>query len=57
MYIWDNNYLVYRYPDIRPLVANSFLKGAVIGLGIVNLIIGIQEIFRIRIAPRKYSAQ
>jgi hypothetical protein len=57
MYLWDNNYLVYRFPDLRPLVANFFLKGAVIGLGIVNLIIGIQELFNIRAAPRKYSTR
>ena len=55
MYLWDNNYLVYRYPDLRPLVTNYFLKGAVIGLGIVNLVIGFQEIHRIRVSSRKYS--
>jgi len=42
--IWDNNYLLYRYPLIRPIVANAFLKGAVVGVGIVNILIGIQEI-------------
>ncbi len=45
--IWENNYLLYRFPRLRPVVANSFLKGAVLGLGIVNILIGIQEIVRI----------
>jgi hypothetical protein len=29
-------------------MANPFLKGAVFGLGVVNLIIGIQEIVRLQ---------
>jgi hypothetical protein len=45
---WENNYLLYLYPQIRPLVANSFFKGFVVGLGIVNFIIGIHEIVQIR---------
>jgi hypothetical protein len=42
--IWENNYMIYLYPQIRPIIANSFLKGAVLGMGILNLIIGVQEI-------------
>jgi hypothetical protein len=45
---WENNYLVYLYPQIRPLVANPFLKGFVLGLGIVNFLIGIHEIVQIK---------
>ena len=41
---WDNNPIVFAYPYIRPIVSNSFLKGAVLGLGIVNLTIGFEEI-------------
>ena len=46
--IWENNYLLYRFPHFRGVVANPFLKGAVLGLGIVNIFIGIQEIVRVR---------
>ncbi len=48
MRIWENNYLLYLYPGVRPIVANSFLKGGVLGLGIVNILIGIQELARLR---------
>ena len=51
--IWENNYLLYRFPDFRPVVANAFLKGAVLGLGIVNIVIGIQEIGFFARRPRK----
>ena len=42
--LWDNNYLLYLYPQIRPVVANPFFKGAVLGLGIANIMIGLDEI-------------
>jgi hypothetical protein len=48
MRLWENNYLLYRYPQFRPILTNSFLKGGVLGLGIVNILIGIQEIVRLR---------
>jgi hypothetical protein len=46
--IWDNNYLIYKLPALRPVVVNPFLKGAVLGLGIVNILIGIQEVVQFR---------
>ncbi len=46
--IWENNYLVYLYPKLRLIVANPFFKGAVLGLGIVNILIGFQEISHLR---------
>jgi len=48
MKIWDNNYLLYLYPQFRPLVTNPFFKGFVLGLGIANIAIGIHEIAQIR---------
>ncbi len=50
--IWENNYLIYLYPKLRLVVANPFFKGAVLGLGIVNLLIGIQEIAYLRTNDR-----
>jgi hypothetical protein len=54
---WENNYLLYIYPQIQPIVANSFFKGAVLGLGIVNILIGIQEIVRFRKTTRDWPHQ
>jgi hypothetical protein len=42
--LWDSNYLLYLYPKIRLVVANPFFKGAVLGLGIANIMIGFDEI-------------
>jgi hypothetical protein len=55
--IWDNNYLLYLFPHFRPLLANAFLKGAVLGLGIVNILIGIQEIVRFKKNSRNYFSK
>jgi hypothetical protein len=54
MQIWENNYLVFQFPELRPFISNPFLKGAVLGLGIVNIIIGIQELAHFRKASRTY---
>jgi hypothetical protein len=45
---WENNYLLYLYPRFRPLVANPFLKGFVMGLGFANILIGIYEVAQLR---------
>jgi hypothetical protein len=41
---WENNYLLFLCPQIQPLVSNPFFKGAVLGLGIANILIGIHQI-------------
>ena len=48
MSFWDTNYLTYQYPQILPVITNPFFKGAVLGLGIVNLMTGINEIVHIK---------
>jgi hypothetical protein len=42
--IWENNGLLYLYPQLLPIISNPFLKGAVLGLGIDNILIGISEV-------------
>jgi hypothetical protein len=49
---WENNSIVLTYPQVRAVVANSFFKGAILGLGIVNILIGIQEIVQISKASK-----
>ncbi len=46
--IWDDNYIIFLYPSLRAIVSSPFLKGAVLGLGIVNLLIGLHEIVHFR---------
>ncbi len=55
--IWEENYLLFLYPGMRPIVANPFLKGAVLGLGIVNLLIGLHEIVHFRKGPASFFSR
>ena len=57
MGIWENNYLLYQYPQLQPVVTNSYFKGAVLGLGISDLLIGIQDVRNIRKIFRSHLAR
>ncbi len=57
MRIWDDNYFIFMYPHLRALVASPFLKGAVLGLGIVNLLIGLHEIVHFRKGPGDFFSR
>ena len=41
---WENNYLLFLCPQIQPVISNPFFKGAVLGLGIANILIGVREV-------------
>ena len=47
-WIWENNYFLYRFPEIRTVVLNPFFRGAISGLGLLNVLIGVEEIIRHR---------
>ncbi len=40
---WDNNFFLYYFPFLRPLILNNFFRGAVTGLGFVDLALGFWE--------------
>lgn len=42
---WERNYFVQALPLIEPLLTNDFVRGAVSGLGLVNLVAGFVEIW------------
>ena len=41
---WENNYFAAAWPALRPVLTNNFLRGAISGLGIVNLCAGIADL-------------
>jgi hypothetical protein len=49
---WDRNYFADSLPWLRDLIANNFVRGAVTGLGLVNLAVGVAELFSIFMARR-----
>jgi len=41
---WERNYFVSLWPLLRPLVTNYFVRGAISGLGFVNVFAGFAEL-------------
>lgn len=42
---WERNYFVQAIPLLEPLLTNDFVRGAVSGLGLLNLVAGLVEIW------------
>lgn len=42
---WERNYFAQAVPGLAAVLSNHFVRGAVSGLGIVNLIAGFAELF------------
>ena len=42
---WEQNYFVQSLPIVRDFIANDFVRGGVSGLGLVNLLAGLVEIW------------
>ena len=41
---WERNYFAEAFPVLQEVVRNNYVRGAVSGLGIVNLLIGFDEL-------------
>lgn len=42
--IWEHNYFLEAFPDLRPFFLSPTLRGAVCGLGLANIYLGVAEI-------------
>lgn len=49
---WDRNYFGQWMPFVRDAITNNFVRGAVSGLGIVNVAAGLGELVAIVVARR-----
>ena len=49
---WEQNYLAESIPLLHELAANNFVRGAVTGLGLVNIGAGLAELIAIFAARR-----
>ncbi len=41
--LWDANYLIELHPAVRAVALSTFTRGWVTGLGLVNILLAIQE--------------
>ena len=44
---WDRNYFAESLPVIHAIISNNFVRGAVSGLGLVNLVVGVLELLAV----------
>jgi hypothetical protein len=49
---WDRNLFVSAYPAVRSVVQNSFVRGAVSGVGVLTVLAGLIEIAALFAARR-----
>jgi hypothetical protein len=47
--VWDSNYYLYQYPALGLFLKNAYLRGAVSGLGFMNVLLSL-EAFRHRVS-------
>lgn len=61
---WDRNYFAQVLPAVHQLITNNFVRGAVSGLGVINVAFGIAELVSLiasrqtrptSIAPSQYA--
>ena len=50
---WDRNYFAQALPAVHTLITNNFVRGAVSGIGIVNIVVGISELIAMMLARRQ----
>ena len=50
---WDRNYFAEALPPVHAFITNNFVRGAVSGLGLVNIFAGLGEIISILLARNR----
>jgi hypothetical protein len=50
---WENNFFSSLLPVLRPYWGNMYVRGAISGIGVVNLYISFMEMFRLKRFSRK----
>jgi hypothetical protein len=44
--LWEANYLLQPYPHVRALLLSGYLRGTVSALGVVNIVLALDEAHR-----------
>ena len=49
---WDRNYFAETLPAVHALITNNFIRGAVSGLGVVNILAAAADLFGMFVSRR-----
>ncbi len=44
--LWQHNYFLFRWPELTPWLANYYLRGAISGLGLIDLGLALRYLYR-----------
>lgn len=44
--VWEQNYIYYLFPSLKQMFLSGYVRGAVSGLGVVNILLGIVEVIQ-----------
>jgi hypothetical protein len=44
--VWDVNYFLYQYPSLGFFLKNSYLRGMISGLGVINIMFSLESFRR-----------
>jgi hypothetical protein len=53
---WDSNYFMSTWPVLRSVATNNFVRGAVTGLGVVNLCAGVADLALVFAVRERHDA-
>lgn len=53
---WDRNYFAESLPLVHAIVSNNYVRGAVSGLGVVNVAAGVADLFSLLMSRHGGSA-
>lgn len=42
--LWDRNFFIQSWPDVASVARNPYVRGAVSGLGLINVVVGCAEL-------------
>ena len=54
---WDRNYFAESFPFVQAVVKNGFARGAVSGVGVVNIAAGVAELLSFFLARQVEAVQ
>jgi hypothetical protein len=47
---WDRNYFALALPAVHAVITNNFVRGAISGIGVLNIAVGIRELVSLFLA-------
>lgn len=44
--VWENNYFFFMFPKLKSIFLNAYFRGAVSGVGFLNILLAISEVIQ-----------